>query len=61
MLLGWRLRWIIYAQIATMLIYSVIISIALPEYWTHPFGPMIKNLPLMVALLILLILEEQKP
>ncbi|HFD12218.1 MAG TPA: SDR family oxidoreductase [Crenotrichaceae bacterium] len=61
LLLNWRLRQVIYAQIAIMLIYSVVISITLPEYWAHPFGPMIKNLPLLVALLILLILEEQKP
>ncbi len=61
MLLVWRLRWVVYIQIVVMLTYSVIITATLPEYWSHPFGPMIKNLPLMAATLILLILEEQKP
>lgn len=61
MLLGWRLRWVVYCQLLIMLAYSIVISLFLPEYWVHPFGPMIKNLPLVVASFILLILEEQKP
>ncbi len=61
MLFCWRLRWVVYCQVAIMLIYSVVITIALPEYWAHPFGPMIKNLPLLVATFVLLTLEEEKP
>lgn len=61
MLLCWRLRWVVYCQVVIMLVYSVVITIALPEYWAHPFGPMIKNLPLLVATFVLLILEEEKP
>ena len=61
MLLGWRLRWVVYCQLLIMLAYSMVITLFLPEYWVHPFGPMIKNLPLVVASFVLLILEEQKP
>ena len=61
LLMGWHLRWVVYAQLIIMLIYTAVISVALPEYWLHPFGPIIKNVPLMVATLILLTLEEEKP
>ena len=61
MLAGWRLRLIVYLQVLVMFVYSIVISIALPEFWAHPFGPMIKNLPLLMASFILLILEEHKP
>lgn len=61
MLIGWRLRLVIYFQVAIMLIYTIVISLALPEYWAHPFGPMIKNLPLIVATFVLLTLEEETP
>lgn len=60
LLFCWRLRWVVYSQVAIMLIYSLVITIALPEYWAHPFGLMVKNLPLLVATFILLALEEEK-
>lgn len=60
-LLGWRLRLIVWLQVSIMLIYSIVISIYLPEIWLHPFGAMIKNLPLLCATLVWLILEEERP
>lgn len=41
-------------QIILMLVYSLIISIALPELWSHPFAPVAKNFPLILASLLLL-------
>ena len=40
-------------QMLLILLYMVIIAWWLPEYWIHPFGPVIKNLP-MLALLVML-------
>jgi uncharacterized protein YbjT (DUF2867 family)/uncharacterized membrane protein YphA (DoxX/SURF4 family) len=60
-LIGWRLRLIVYCQVALMLIYMIVITVALPEYWAHPFGPLTKNLPLLAASFVLLVLEEEKP
>jgi uncharacterized protein YbjT (DUF2867 family) len=60
-LLRWRLRLMVTLQISLMLAYTLVISVYLPEFWLHPFGPLIKNLPLLVATLILLILEEETP
>lgn len=41
------------AQIILVLAYTAIISLRLPEFWAHPYGPLVKNLPVLVALLML--------
>ncbi len=46
-----RLLWL--AQIALILLYTVIITVRLPEYWLHPYGPVLKNLPMLAALYLL--------
>ena len=45
-------------QIALILAYSVLVAVALPEFLAEPFGPIIKNLP-MLAILIVLFNEER--
>lgn len=52
-------RWLWRMQIAIMAGYTVIISFFLPEFWLHPFGPILKNLPIL-ALLIALDATEGK-
>ncbi|HXU93195.1 MAG TPA: DoxX-like family protein [Gallionella sp.] len=46
-----RLLW--RAQATLVLVYSVIIAVYLPEYWLHPFGPVLKNLPILLLLWLL--------
>jgi len=53
----WR-AWVWRAQAATVLVYTAIISIALPTWWLHPFGPVLKNLPILVLLWLLLRLDD---
>jgi hypothetical protein len=36
-----------------VLAYSIIIAIFLPAYWLHPFGPVLKNLPILLLLWLL--------
>ena len=55
-----RRRWLWYAQIAVILTFTTIITIAIPEHWLHPFGPLIKNLPMLAAIGLLLALEEDR-
>ncbi|HYD61213.1 MAG TPA: SDR family oxidoreductase [Noviherbaspirillum sp.] len=43
----WRL------QIALILAYTAIITVFLPEFWLHPFGPVLKNLPILAILVVL--------
>ncbi|WP_250504518.1 SDR family oxidoreductase [Caballeronia sp. AZ7_KS35] len=45
-----RLWW---AQIGLIVVYSVLITWRLPEFWLHPYGPLSKNLPMIAALLLL--------
>ncbi|MNV93557.1 hypothetical protein D3C71_1882650 [compost metagenome] len=45
-------------QIGLILVYSLIISLWLPEFWAHPYGPMIKNLPMLALTTLLLWLES---
>ncbi|HLO63405.1 MAG TPA: SDR family oxidoreductase, partial [Azonexus sp.] len=54
-----RRHWLWRAQIALVVAYSVLITVFLPEFWLHPFGPVLKNLPLLAALTLLLSLEEE--
>jgi DoxX-like family len=41
------------AQALLVLIYTVVISIYLPEFWLHPFGPILKNIPFLTLLWLL--------
>jgi len=45
-----RRRLIYRVQLALIVFYTVVITIFLPEYWAHPYGPVLKNLPLLVAI-----------
>jgi nucleoside-diphosphate-sugar epimerase len=48
-----RRRWLWRAQLVLIAAYTAIVSVYLPEFWLHPFGPLLKNLPLMAAILLL--------
>lgn len=43
--------WHCWLQVILILIYMLIISVYLPEYWLHPFAPIIKNIPMLAILL----------
>jgi uncharacterized protein YbjT (DUF2867 family) len=53
-----RRAWLWLAQIGLILIYTVIITIKLPEFWLHPYGPILKNLPMLAALYLLYVIEK---
>jgi uncharacterized protein YbjT (DUF2867 family) len=55
----WNGKWLWRAQIALVLGYTAIISVFLPELWLHPFGPVLKNLPILAALALLHELAER--
>jgi len=58
LLIGPRRRWLWGAQAALIAGYTVLISVWLPAFWLHPFGPILKNLPLLAAIAMLWALEE---
>lgn len=53
-----RRRGIYRAQLALVLAYTLLISIGLPEFWWHPFGPLLKNIPLLAMILVLHALDR---
>ncbi len=58
-LLAVRRRHIVYRlQLALVLTYTVLISAGLPEFWEHPFGPLLKNIPLLAMILALHALDR---
>lgn len=46
------------AQALVIVVYTLIISVRLPEFWIHPYGPLTKNLPLLAAIGMLWALER---
>ncbi|SCY63466.1 Nucleoside-diphosphate-sugar epimerase [Nitrosospira sp. Nl5] len=52
-----KFLWI--AQAALIGLYTVTITFFLPEFWLHPFGPLIKNLPILAAIWLLYELEKR--
>ena len=59
MLLPIRRGAVYLAAIALILGFTAIISVALPAFWLHPFGPVLKNLPILAALVLLHALDRR--
>lgn len=54
----WR-RWLWLLQMGVMVFYSLIIAWKLPQFWLHPYGPMLKNLPMLAAIWLVMLLEHE--
>ncbi|WON74612.1 SDR family oxidoreductase [Nitrosospira sp. Is2] len=54
-----RRKFLWIAQATLIGLYTVTITFYLPEFWLHPFGPLIKNLPILAAILVLYELEKR--
>lgn len=55
----WR-RPLWLAQLALVAGYAVLVTLFLPEYWLHPYGPVSKNLPILATLALLWALEPPR-
>jgi len=53
-------HWLYAFQALVILGYTAIITLWLPEYWLHPYGPVLKNLPLLAALWLLYALDREE-
>lgn len=58
---AYKIRPLILFQLTLIFLYTLAITFTLPEFWLHPFGPVLKNIPLLVTLLVYLNLEGEKP
>lgn len=57
LLLRIGVRWCGIVMLCSLLAYTLFLGIAVPQLWLAPFGPLLKNLPLVPAVLALLVLE----
>lgn len=59
-LLAYRISLVGMIQISVIVLYTTIITFSQFEQWLHPFGPVSKNIPLIVATLIMIVLERKR-
>lgn len=57
-LFNWRIKLVAGLQLMTLLAYTVICSLWLTELWLDPFGPLLKNIPLLMATLLMAALDD---
>jgi uncharacterized protein YbjT (DUF2867 family)/uncharacterized membrane protein YphA (DoxX/SURF4 family) len=55
---GYRVRQAGTVSLVVLLGYMVILTVAIPSFWWHPFGPLTKNVPFIAATLVMMALEE---
>lgn len=56
----WRTRWLGLIQLAVVAGYTITLSIAAPGLWADPFGVLLKNLPILIAIGIWMVLEDDR-
>lgn len=52
---------LLQAQAAVMLGYTLLITLRMPHWWLHPYGPLTKNLPMLALIGLLLVLHRRRP
>jgi uncharacterized protein YbjT (DUF2867 family) len=45
----WR-RWLYPLQAGLILVYTALITWRMPEFWIHPYGPLLKNVPMLALI-----------
>ena len=59
-IIGYRLQALLVFQIIVIVVYTLLLSILAPYHWLHPFGPVLKNIPLVLTIYILARLEKYR-
>ncbi len=52
LILDRRARWSTLAQLVMVCGYTLVIGLALPQLWLDPLGPLLKNIPILIAILV---------
>ncbi len=60
LLLSWKTKLCCTIQFFTIITYTTLLSIIDASFWLHPFGPLTKNLPILVLTLMVLTNENVK-
>lgn len=59
LLFGVRVAAVGKLQVAVMLLFTVLATIAVPDQWAEPFGPLIKNIAVLLATLVMIAMEDE--
>lgn len=59
LLVGWRLKLCYLVQLAVIAAYTLLLTSIDPSFWIHPFGPLTKNVPLLVLIYFLYVKENK--
>ncbi len=59
LLTSFQIRKCCLIQIILIVVYSILITVIEPSFWLHPFGPIVKNIPVIVLIFVLYKLEEE--
>ncbi|HIP29299.1 MAG TPA: SDR family oxidoreductase [Sulfurospirillum arcachonense] len=59
-IIGYRLQALLALQILVILVYTLLLTALAPYHWLHPFGAVLKNLPLMLGIFVLMKLERYR-
>jgi uncharacterized protein YbjT (DUF2867 family) len=54
-----RRYWLWVAQLSLIVFYTILITFKMPEFWLHPYGPLLKNIPMLAAILLLMEVEKR--
>lgn len=60
-LFRWRPRLLRAAlQLLVVVGYTVVLSVVAPGLWADPFGVLVKNIPILVAIAVWMVLEDDR-
>lgn len=53
-LLNWQIFIVGFIECVAIIAYTIVISVFIPTYWLDPFTPIAKNIPLLIATLVMM-------
>ena len=59
-LIGFKLQALLKIQMLVIVVYTLLLTVLAPYHWLHPFGAILKNLPLLFSIYILAQMEKYK-
>jgi uncharacterized protein YbjT (DUF2867 family) len=60
LLVRWRVKLVGGLQLLVLAVYLAALTLTVPDLWADPLGPLLKVLPLVVATLIMMAVEEER-
>ena len=59
-IVGYRLQSLLNLQLLVIFVYTLLLTFLAPCHWLHPFGAVLKNIPLLLSIYILSRLEKYR-